>query len=733
MIIESNSNGYSSERALAVIPAALSTRPNPLSLLKALERRWPIALVIALVLGIIAAAAGWFFLPPGKYTARTLLTVPPPRPFMFGTREHVLNLPDHQRNQLAMARSRLVLVAALKLPGISQLPIVRKETDPVEWLERELQADFAVAPEVLRLAIAGDSPQELVQLINAVRKAYQDEILDKEKVDRANRITWIGTTRAKYEAQLKTLKEEQIKLLGKSGGRDPAVRSQLIAFMYLQLDSRQRELIQIQSELRRARADLQVSQQNENGVAIAPVPDSLLDEYLNREPLVVEARSNIQRLQANLEASLKVAKQGEQDPTIRQTRQQIAAAEGSLTALRKRLSPAAADEIRNKMRHDYGRSIQLLNSRIAVLTEEDQVLSLGVEKIRTEISEKSEKGERADFDFEFIRDTEKVVREFQKEEESLKIEMNAPDRNRLLEENVVTKPRETQRVLMVSGGAGLGTFGLVMLGFALFEFRARRVKSPDELTTGLGLPMVGAIPDIRYMASPALAPDSEQSILNEAVDTIRTMLLRADQIDPLRVLLVTSAQSGEGKTSLSTRLSTSLAQIGFRTLLIDGDLRHPIVHKMFNMDRGQGFCDLLRGEVTMDEVIRPTEVNQLSILSAGAWNGTATRALAQDDARRLMDTFRSRFDFVIIDSSPVLPVVDPLLLGQYADGAILSVLRDVSRMPNIYAAYQRLTMGGVRVLGAVMSGVRGDPYRTYYPYGELTGQPAAQQKLAGTS
>src|SRR5262245_17099221 len=111
MSIDANIQPYSRETALAVIPSALSARPNPLSLLKALERRWPMALLIASVLGLAAAAAGFFLLPPGKQTARTLLAVPLPKPFMFGTREPGMSLQDHQRNQLAMVRSRLVILA----------------------------------------------------------------------------------------------------------------------------------------------------------------------------------------------------------------------------------------------------------------------------------------------------------------------------------------------------------------------------------------------------------------------------------------------------------------------------------------------------------------------------------------------------------------------------------------------------------------------------------------------
>src|SRR5205823_7789267 len=197
----------------------------------------------------------------------------------------------------------------------------------------------------------------------------------------------------------------------------------------------------------------------------------------------------------------------------------------------------------------------------------------------------------------------------------------------------------------------------------------------------------------------------------------RVMLLRAARSESMRVVMVTSAHSGEGKTSLSTHLAASLAQTGLRTLLIDGDLRNPIAHQVFGLDPAPGFCELLRDEARAEDVIRPTAVDRLWMIPAGRWTSRASRALAQDGvARRILAGFREEFDFVIIDSSPVLPVVDPLLIGQLADGTILSVLRDVSRMPNVYAAHQRLTAGGVRVLGAVVNGVRGEAYGAAYPY-----------------
>jgi capsular exopolysaccharide synthesis family protein len=183
------------------------------------------------------------------------------------------------------------------------------------------------------------------------------------------------------------------------------------------------------------------------------------------------------------------------------------------------------------------------------------------------------------------------------------------------------------------------------------------------------------------------------------------------------MVMVTSAQSGEGKTSLATHLAASLAQIGRRTLLVDADLRHPIAHEVFGLAPAPGLCEVLRGDVRPEEVIQPTPVDGLAMIPAGRWDSWATRALAQEATAALLREWRNQYDFVIVDTSPVLPVVDPLLIGQHVDGALISVMRDVSRMPNVYAAYQRLAAGGVRVLGAVVNGVRNELYGSAYSYG----------------
>jgi capsular exopolysaccharide synthesis family protein len=192
--------------------------------------------------------------------------------------------------------------------------------------------------------------------------------------------------------------------------------------------------------------------------------------------------------------------------------------------------------------------------------------------------------------------------------------------------------------------------------------------------------------------------------MSESVDAIRTLVLHTARADDLRVLLVTSAVAGEGKTSLASQLAASLARAWRKTLLIDGDLRNPAAHKLFELPSEPGFSEVLRGEVEAADAIKPTPLSRLWLMPAGNWDSHAVQALAQESVRSLFEQLKGQYDFIVVDSSPVLPVADTLLLGQHVDAALLSILRDVSRTPAVYAAQKRLNALGIRTLGAVVIG-----------------------------
>src|SRR5207245_1166923 len=207
------------------------------------------------------------------------------------------------------------------------------------------------------------------------------------------------------------------------------------------------------------------------------------------------------------------------------------------------------------------------------------------------------------------------------------------------------------------------------------------------------------------------------SMLTESVDKARSMLLHTAALEGIRTVMITSAVAGEGKTSLSCHLATSLARAGRKTLLIDGDLRRPSVHKMFDLPVDPGFAGLLRGDLTNEaEALRATPAPNLWIVPAGQCDAATLAALAEGKIKPLLERFKDQFDFVIVDTSPVLPVVDALEIGRHVDVAIFSLLSDVSRYPSVFAAYERITSRGIRVIGAVMNGANKERYGYAYTY-----------------
>src|SRR5262249_36273518 len=200
-----------------------------------------------------------------------------------------------------------------------------------------------------------------------------------------------------------------------------------------------------------------------------------------------------------------------------------------------------------------------------------------------------------------------------------------------------------------------------------------------------------------------------EHLVIESIDAIRTVLLRDP--DANRVLMVTSAEGGEGKTTLAGHLAGSLARAGRKTLLLDGDLRQPSVHQLFEVAQMPGFSELVMAEVEIGDAVQPTTVENLSVMPAGQWDREVLQALARDGLTGLLEKLKEEFDFIIVDSHPVLGATDSLLVGQHADAVILAVLSEVSQTTLVYAASQRLSSLGIRVLGAVVNGL--DPEEVY--------------------
>jgi polysaccharide biosynthesis transport protein len=694
--------------------------PSVWELLRGLCQCWLRAVTIGLLLGGGAAAAGWFFMPQQKLRARALIQVFQDAPgIVFTSREGQGEFLNFKKNQAALVKSRLVLTAALRQPKVAALAVVRHQYDAVQWLEEQLVVDYSVAPEIMSVSLSGDNEAELTEIVNAVATAYQDEIVNKEHNKRLEKLDQLRAIQRTYEEKLTAKRKTLRQLAEDAGANNPNNLAIKQRIALEQLAVTQKELAQLQSEVRKLAVDVTLDLDREKALAEAPVPELTLNEQIDKDLTVQAYLGRIKELEAQLEEIRRV------NPTrfetvSRKTQDELGSVKKALEERRVAIRPAVEAKVREQARLDLKTKGAGQRQHLAYLKDLEKNLTEDAERLDRDCREKTKQGLDLEALHEEIALADNMQKKVASQAEALSVEREAPPRIQPLEEAVIIRPDQRKRQVLGAVGGGAGTWFLVVFAFSWWECRSLRINSAEEVVRGLGLNVVGTLPRIptqkRRLGWGSGVAEDWESLLLESIDAIRTRLLHMARTDGLRVVMVTSAVGGEGKTSLSSHLATSLARAGRRTLLVDCDLRKPSLVQVFSLPATRGFSELLRGEAGLADVTQPTTIGGLSVIAAGECDGVALAALAQDEASRIFGQVRNEYDFIVIDSAPVLPVIDSLLIAQQADAVLFSVLRDTSRLVRLCAAYERLSVLGIRTLGVVMMGTHeselyGNDYR----------------------
>ena len=303
------------------------------------------------------------------------------------------------------------------------------------------------------------------------------------------------------------------------------------------------------------------------------------------------------------------------------------------------------------------------------------------------------------------------------------VELNAPDRISSVQDANVPEEREIRKKTQLSTLAGLGVLGCIVCGFTLFEWFSYRIGAATDISSEVGLRLIGTIPSpdrggLLGMGIFAGKVDYDEwnRAVTESMDVVRTFLMR--HIDPSRPasILIVGASANEGKTTVSCQLAASLARTGKRVALVDCDLRRPSAHMMVDGKQGPGISELLRGEATMDDIRQQTQAPGLAFIGAGNVDQRVLQLLSIDGGRSLIQQLKSRFDFVVIDTSPLLFVAEPSMLAQNADIVLLATRKDYSRVRYVTQARDSLRSLQIPLLGAIMVGADSDFQRQTYGY-----------------
>ena len=262
------------------------------------------------------------------------------------------------------------------------------------------------------------------------------------------------------------------------------------------------------------------------------------------------------------------------------------------------------------------------------------------------------------------------------------------------------------------------TIFAVGLAFGL-DYLDDTVKTPEDISRRLKLRFLGLVPVVRAQRSPLLSGPVPHDF-SEAFRSLRTSLVAQTQVDGPKIIAVTSAQPLEGKTTTAVNMAMALAVGGSRVLLIDADMRRPNVHKTLRMTNDHGLSQLLAGHARMREVVQRSHDPNLLVISAGRTPSNPSELLASDRMRALVAGLENGpFDWVIIDTPPVLAVTDAVIVAPLVESMVFVIGAEMTRWRLAQRAVETIMSGNPRSVAAVLNKV--DFLRNKYYYSRYYG------------
>ncbi|MBT9329479.1 GumC family protein [Paracidobacterium acidisoli] len=437
-----------------------------------------------------------------------------------------------------------------------------------------------------------------------------------------------------------------------------------------------------------------------------------------------------------------------------------------IETLRSRESTAKAELAQDETR--YGAAWPGMQERQAQLTEIQKSIHDEVRRV----------GERAHADYEIAQRAEDTAREEFEKQKTLAAQMNdrriawtlarqEADESRRLYDQLFGKlkqagvleglhtssfsivnparippgnhPKSPNLPLYYAAALGAGLF-LGCAGAITCEFTDRSITSLTEVERLTGAPLFSVIPllepsfhlprllrgggssGVTAAASWELqgTGSASGSPFSESLRTLRASLMLSRSSAPPQVLLVTGTRDAEGKSTIALNLAAILAHQGAQVLLVDGDLRRPALHRYLNMPESPGLSEALAGSAAPPEPQPLTALPSLALLHAGRKPPFPSELIASRRMEELLGGWRHQYDFIVLDSPPVLPFADALVLSQMSDATLLVARPGVTAKPAIARSYRALSlqMAQNAVLGVVLNGVRetSAEYYEYYGY-----------------
>jgi capsular exopolysaccharide synthesis family protein len=735
---------------------------SPKVILRALARHWWRILAIWLVVTAPAGFLIYMFVQP-TYDVVSLLRIEPVQPDLLSPINRGIGEIQNKtylKTQVGLIMSSKVLTPAIADPLVVNLPMIKNSKDPKTDLVEKLKVYIIDETNLIKVSLELPNAEEAVVIVRAVVESYLAQNMDYSRSANRELTESLKQQLVKIGEEI-NLKRDKLKELYKKGNVavNPGERLNNVANdgnvtqptfknvsenqvqqMMSEIGQTDLQLIEATSTLDVKREAFKGKPEDRPGVAQSSEGELLgrIQEEFKKDPDVLALKQEIDDTLDHLDHLKRTVRQPHDAARV--------AAQNKLNDLQKDYAGlwiSKYQEILSRLTGtgpvdstqslaailELEQKVEMLKQKKAKLAEHFKVMQVEQKATNDDTFEAS----YLNYQVQSLLVWEQIVK---KNLEQLKFEASQ-DKYRVVLVDPAAAPRSpsNNKRLKFLAAAPVAVMFMMLGLFLLLEIKAERVADPDALSTRVrsevfALPPLPTARSIRKLSASDADDQIEQFI--QRLDHLRFAVCgNPGDHGKGRCVLITSAVGGEGKTTLAAQLAARCGNAGISTLLIDSDFRRAALCPLLDVPEGPGLSDILKDEATLDDVAIPVQGGTFYLLPAGTPIQDTSRLLQSPRFGQLVGQLRQLYDLIIIDSPPVLPVPDALILGRWADGAVIAARYDISRFPQVERARRQLDNAGITILGTVINGMRhSDSYYGRYTYSrQRTNQPESSNTI----
>ena len=659
--------------------------------------------ILAVALLTIVTGTAYTLMMPKKFTATTQLEVREDAmdvdPFYDRQSSRLGYNPFFLMTQEKVMRSRPVLTEVIRNLNLQRVwgTELNEDKSPVtpelalQILARSIRIEQDRDTTLMNISVTSEDPKRSAEIANEIANVYRDRRLfaKRREIQRAidamsNEVRKQQERVEEAEAELERIRQEQgISLIGRGNA---SIRVEATRLNMLEGE---RSAAGVEMVVRKARLDQLEGLEG----------DKLMDAaaYIVSDPTLLGIRQQLIDSQVSLQLMLKNGVMGANHPDVLRL-------QGAVDELRRQLS-SALDGLKAGLRADY-----------EVSRQKYEALEAELSRIKTLDIESEGKNylpfDRADRNVAIQRDILTALRA-RITQTGIEVEVPRTTVEVIEEAEQPERPSSPLVVLNIFLSVVMGL--LAGTGLAFFvEYLDVSIKTVDEVEKYLGLPVLAVIPQ----QSRPLTEAGQSSGQGEAYRALRTSLALLAREGKQKTFTVISGGVGEGKSTTLFNLAYVCAEQGSKVLIIDSDLRRPVQHKMVGLANRLGLVNVLTGEMKPEEVVQETGVPNLWMLTSGRLRRGSLGIMNSPRLRAMLDGLKEQYDYILLDSPPILGVTDAAILAGEADGVLLVV--QYRKYPKIISlrAKRMIENAGGRLMGAVLNNINimRDDYYYYYHY-----------------